>query len=746
MNNINTIITEKPGISTKIARAISPDSFDERGRCKNLEKDIITLRPDNYDYNSQTLGIQESKKFYLTKKGFPREYSMQIEHISEQGENHARAVKSRIKRQNELLKQRGQKQIIAEEINYYDLVKENERYIICDSSGSPYNFNFKGKSLMDFVLNSEKWKDLESNLWLTGSAKTKRNESYLARNRFFNQILAFQTLPNGEEIELDKIIAATDMDIAGAHIFHSVVEGAKYVAKKYNKNKTIKEDQIYRMNLSSLEPNKVLEELENLNRFDWGNAYAGKSRQIFDFLYGVSVTSEFNHQKNKILKNSNQSNTKNSIKKRKFSVGRNVILGLESLLDLENQISEKEEKETYIIFEGYPDNNEIKERIKKGDYVSAKIAKKRTGVGQANFIGNLRERNIGTHTTRYTLPTRFEKLGLAQIKGKRIESTDFGQEYYSELEKILNSDERDFSLKKANKFLSDTMDYLKELDKQNISSNEIESRFNGYVSTILPSLKKHFSEVSSESEEIIYNLVQKMNNNQSQEKGPSNNSSRTNSDSQDMRKLIGNDKVVPVEMINKIIDPQTNEPISSATVERYSIREKSEESNKLGNICCIESDYEFRLHRGKDIESIEKSDSEDYTVFKAPGWIDINKRVRSLEEMDLEMPYREGESAHEPLDIEDPSFGMINGRKGFLLAKEYERPWDLTGEKNAIINNGGFNVQSFKIKNNEFNRVERYNYFYAHNFESVLSAMLEKYGIQFRETAKLMEEMYLHSE
>ena len=44
-----------------------------------------------------------------------------------------------------------------------------------------------------------------------------------------------------------------------------------------------------------------------------------------------------------------------------------------------------------------------------------------------------------------------------------------------------------------------------------------------------------------------------------------------------------------------------------------------------------------------------------------------------------------------------------------------------------------------------FERIDRYKYSKAHNFESMLSAMLEKYGMSFFETAKRMEEMYLSS-
>jgi len=547
MHNLNTIITEKPGISDKIVRAISPNSFDERGKCKKLQKDIITFRPDNYDYNSQSLDIQESKRFYLTRKGFPKKYSMQIEHISEQGDNHARAVRSRINRQNEIFRKKGEREIIKEEINYYDLVRGDERYLIFDTSGSPYDFNFKGGKLLDVVTNSKDWKDMESRLWLGGSMKAKKNGgiSYLARSRFFNQILAFQKLPNGEKINLDKVIAATDMDVAGAHIFLSVVEGARNLSKKYKKD-IIRDDQIYRMNLSSLEPEKVLEELENLKEFDWGNAYAGKSRQIFDFLYGVSITGKLNHKKNVLLGKNKKNNFKKTTKKTNLSVGRNVILGLESLLELEGETSNENEKETYIIFEGYPDNEEIERRIQNGDYYYAKTNKKKTGVGQANFIERLKEKNIGTHTTRYTLPSRFEKLGLANINKKRIESTVFGKRYYSELEKLLNSKEKDFSLDKANKSLSHTMNYLKNLDKQKTEPGEIESRFRGYISSLLPSLKKHLTEVSSESEEIVSNIIKEMDEYLVKPKKSSNKEKdKTPDNSYEPTKLIGNDKVLP---------------------------------------------------------------------------------------------------------------------------------------------------------------------------------------------------------
>ena len=44
MNNLTVVITEKKHVSTIIAKALCPESFDERGYCSCEHTDILSLR------------------------------------------------------------------------------------------------------------------------------------------------------------------------------------------------------------------------------------------------------------------------------------------------------------------------------------------------------------------------------------------------------------------------------------------------------------------------------------------------------------------------------------------------------------------------------------------------------------------------------------------------------------------------------------------------------------------------------
>ncbi|GAH68752.1 unnamed protein product, partial [marine sediment metagenome] len=264
------------------------------------------------------------------------------------------------------------KPVIAEEISYYIVEGQGEDYFICDTSGSPYSFDFDGRDLLKLVSNSKGWRSLEEKIWQVGSSNLRgfRPRVYIARNRFFNQLLAFNRLPNGQPIELNKIIAATDMDIAGAYIFLSVIEGANRIAERFNPGNKISPESIYRMNLTSIDPSDVLSELENLKGFDWGSAYAGKCRQIFDFIYGSSITGHLNHKKN-IHLSSNGGKRESPEGRFRFSVGRNNFLGLGALVELDSELKgQQAEEEVYLIFRGQADRDEILSQFERNSFFS----------------------------------------------------------------------------------------------------------------------------------------------------------------------------------------------------------------------------------------------------------------------------------------------------------------------------------------------------------------------------------------
>ena len=767
MNKVNLIIAEKSNVAEKIVRAISPGSFDDRGGCDCLHKDIITLRPDDSDYNTRALEIQPNKKFYLSPDGCPQGYSIQAEHVSEQGASHSRSVKSRLKRMNGPDVLRSTRPVVFEEISYYTIGGQSEDFFVCDTSGSPYSFDFEGRSLLGLVLTSRNWKDLETKIWQVGSSDLRSfpPKTNIARNRFFNQLLSFNKMPDGQPIELNKIIAATDMDIAGAYIFLSVIEGAIKIAEKFNPKKRISTESIYRMNLTSLDPSDILNELKNLRGFNWGSAYAGKCRQTLDFIYGSSITGHLNHKKN-IHLSSSGIKKESSAGRLRFSVGRNNFLGLRALIELDSDLENQHvEKENYLIFRGQADKDEIQTQLKKDSFFSVSIEKRKVKIGQAAFIKELRERDIGTHTTRYTLPTKFERLGLAKINGEIITPTEFARHLYYRLKKLLDSSDSKFPLSHWNKFLMGTMNYFKGMDSEGESLESIRLQFDSVMETILGPLKKQLSVVKSEAESVVKDLVDYVSDNGFPQAPKRIKKSVAGPIVLDGMGLAESSGVLRVDQIASFIDFKTNHVIAYPTIARYFSREIIKPHQLLKRICCLATDYEFDVLVGQKLDELETIDDEEFTVFRGVGLEEFTQentlskkivkfirskkvgRASNFAEMDLAVPVssEEGSSAHEPLDLGNPTFGLIDGPKGFLLAQEYQRPWNLTASKNTIINNGGVNVAGFNFNGLSFERVDRYKYSKAHNFESILSSMIEKYGISFIETARRMEEMYLSS-
>ncbi|MEA3514020.1 MAG: hypothetical protein U9R34_00930, partial [Nanoarchaeota archaeon] len=267
---------------------------------------------------------------------------------------------------------------ITEDIIYYMFDRDNSQIIIADTYGTPYGFNRKfpgNEDLEQAVTSAKDWADFQRLLRYMPNKQAydpKDLKSHMARTMLFNSIISKRKAPDGADIYLEKIIAATDFDIAGSYIFNSIIEAAnKNVEDKKNSKKskglhTIEPDLLYRMPLKSLESENIIAEFNNLQNFDWNNAYAGKARSVFDFIYGSTITGKLNKEARKL---------QNAKRKKKhelrFSVGRTLFLGLKKVIEEEQQMKyAKDHQYIYLAFKGKLDKEQIEKQLQAGNFAS----------------------------------------------------------------------------------------------------------------------------------------------------------------------------------------------------------------------------------------------------------------------------------------------------------------------------------------------------------------------------------------
>ncbi|GAI98812.1 unnamed protein product, partial [marine sediment metagenome] len=246
---------------------------------------------------------------------------------------------------------------------------------------------------------------------------------------------------------------------------------------------------LYRVILKDMNSSTIVEQFNNPLLFDWENAYAGKVRSIFDFLYGVTITNQFRHFKQRVLKIEDPSNTS-------FSVGRTLFLGLKKTIEEERKIeNEKERDYVYIVFDGSQDKQEVEDALLTRDFSAVQVEQRIAGVSRSKFIELCREDNVGTHTTRYRLIERLEKKHLIKSIGKRIMSTPFGNFYYSCLARFLDSSE-EFKISHWSQVLQGAIDCWKTSQQKLIDyefkpKEEIEEKFLIFMNSFLSQLKRH---------------------------------------------------------------------------------------------------------------------------------------------------------------------------------------------------------------------------------------------------------------
>ncbi|MFH1506721.1 MAG: hypothetical protein ABIE94_07110 [archaeon] len=656
--------------------------------------------------------------------------------------------------------------IVAEDINYFVFERNGELVIVVDTYGNPLRLKLKERwwEGAKQILGCKSWKDMEAKLYREPAIQDrdlKYLKSHKVRSFLLNSILSKRRLPcdynglkAGAHLDLERVIAATDFDIAGSAIFLSVIDAANsFTQRRAGKSLafTVEPDMLWRMHLQSMDPERVAEEFDNPAPFDWQNAKAGEARDIFDFLYGSTITDQLKECKPKDLKIPNNV---------RFSVGRTQFLGLKKVIGREQEIASAEPQEyMYVVVPGRVGLEEIKEALAKGEFSALHVREKLSSVSLPRFLTMCEEDNIGTHTTRYKLINTLRNRKVIVTADNRAVSTPFGNFFYNYMAPIL--DGRSFSIEKWNQNLYGTMDAWSVQDEippdyRFRGREEMEREFNNFMEWFLPSLKQHLGDLEHRYKGIVRDLWEAYQKLPTFTYRKPKNPKDEAPDAEGIV-IVGKDALVHTDDIKKIIDPETNIPYSEGPKGYVRIvpQKPFDIEPPLRRACCIDIENEFELVKAYQLFGAIGTGNEDYTVFRTtvePGTdplVALMGSDRSIDdytecELDESNFEEEGESVgHESLHLDNVSPSDIAGPDGLLVAQEYNKPWMATIDMMRRAEAGGVNVEKFTSGAFDFKKVSRYEYGVVHNFESLLIAMMEKHGIPFWKTAKLAEELYL---
>ncbi len=656
----------------------------------------------------------------------------------------------------ELVSEQQKNLVVPEDINYFVFKRNGSLVIVLDTYGNPLKYRqAKRGYLHKIILEAKNWKELEGQLTLSPSFQDfnpRDLKSHVVRMFLFNHVLAKRRMPcdhndlkAGQPINLEKVIAATDLDIAGSSIFSDVIDFANQYADKWG-CEPITRDMLYRMRMQTMEPEGIKDDFDNPETFDWENAYAGKARSVFDYLYGKCISQELRFfNKNPALR---------------LSSGRTLFLGLKKLIQEEQRLRNEDEKQyIYLAFNGLLDLDQIKQAIEDREYVAMHLKQERNYVSHPRFLHICGEDEIGTHTTRYKLAGRLERMKVLSIIDNKLFSSPYGNAYYAILSSHLDSSPV-FNISDWNANLMSIISEWRTDTNQNRPRNkeEMESEFNRFMRVFLPGLQRHFRYLSPRRYKEITQKLSEAHHHSSRLEYRERRKEQRYEQPDDAFLLIGTDSILRGENIEELIDPETNTPRYGARskIIRFVPQQPLELLDYVRRTFNISRDHDFTVVSAYNSKALLGMRNEDYTVFRTEvpegttlkDFLKKGIRIDQYTECELDESNFEEEdeqTAHESLMIHDVQRSDIAGQEGLWLAQEYHKPWYHTHDKQKKKANGKVNVAGFDSGDHHFDRIERYEFGVVHNFESLLIAMLDKYNMPFWKTARLAEDMYLNA-
>ncbi|OGJ19940.1 hypothetical protein A3K73_03190 [Candidatus Pacearchaeota archaeon RBG_13_36_9] len=743
MVKASVIITEKKSVSKAIAKALFPELFDERDNCEEEHSDIISLRNPKEAVEAQrneelcvAAPYKEKEFFYFCSSDCVNGCQFVAYHLDSMGRDHASGTRRKLRYQNESGKQ---EKLIFEDVSYYVFDRGGGKVVIMDTQGNPFSHFIENlgekQTLENLILNIKDWESLEKMLKLKPKIEFSENRAYKVRERLFNNVLAKRKFPDGSTIDIDRIIAATDFDVAGSYIFYSVIQKAnQFIRQGQSRGIRVQEippELLYRMKLQSMDSKDIMDAFNNLMPFDFENARAGEIRALFDFVYGSTLTSSM--QK---VAYSQQSRFK-------ASIGRTRFLGLKTLIEDSTSIKNEEEKShIYLVFRGLKDKEGIEEALNQGDYAPLRINQKRARVTPSRLLKSFQERDIGTHTTRCKIPKILVDLGFAQESGSSIFPTKFGAEYYSVL--FPHLEKAGFSISDWNQVLHYSMEAIRTAASGKNGKADSDRMKMAFMGSFLNEFKQHLAYLKENWGEIVRAIPPRE---YPQRKDGQASRGKITTPHNELL-LEGTESVLSLEQISEFMDSQANQPKGAAKMYRHIKPTEVYFDDAIRRVCCIDRENDFEVIEGES-SKIQDMEEGSYTVFKAevPNSRRLAKyskgnSMESYEKLELpEIP--KADSAHDLLYLTGVSPACVCGPMGFRLVQEYNLPWILTRDKLEKQRQGLINLRSFSIGRDRFERVERYSFGRAHNFESLLITLFEKYGVSFKDTAELAEQLYL---
>ncbi len=151
------------------------------------------------------------------------------------------------------------KKNVENKVSYFEVNRNGEKIIVASAVGHLFN--------LTYVKGQKGWPIF----------KVEWVPSYDAKKAFYTK--AYHDLLKKLSKKAKEVILATDYDIEGEVIGWNVL---RFICKR---------DNAKRMKYSTLTKDELVRSYENpLLELDWGNAYAGETRHILDWLYGINLS------------------------------------------------------------------------------------------------------------------------------------------------------------------------------------------------------------------------------------------------------------------------------------------------------------------------------------------------------------------------------------------------------------------------------------------------------------------------
>ncbi len=723
---VKLVIAEKNKVAQNIACALGKAELSLRTckecnntrRCKFIKQDIFLVfrgrencsNPDGLLRCLIDETNMEPPKYFKCREGRCR-YS--LVYTREHKGRNLRDVRAEIERFLD------QSRDSYESIKYYLIPLENPKYLIVDTNGTMLTFGY-GRLFAPY---GEQMRDLEQDIQEVDLRRILWNLKYYSNSGYEVRSYLFRAVLN-EKIfgEIELIYVATDYDIAGAFIVHSLLKKAEKEGNPIDYSK------IKRINIESMSEKGVMKAFNNPLEFDWGNAYAGNLRALFDYFFGSIATYQLNWEIRNIVRNNR---TSNQDRRRipVIGVGRVQVPALNLVVKREEELARG--SWDYFLYiachnleeSGCRNTQELIQQLEDGKAACFKIVFKHNLITESDFIKMLGEHHVGTHTTRSAQIPKLQKKKLIRIEDGYISATELGRTYLKIIGAELKTEQFDLASIEFNAGFNSVLESLKRLEEK------VEDRFNLLLSGYLEVIRRILHKLDFRYENIAQRLAPYLIDQISEEKMEKVRVKGLQRESEKETELDLLDQIrmslaIPSGTDFEILEcyPEPIHPLLIATHNLYRVVFRAKLSHT-------------EAEKGLDI--LTKNIIEDY-----------HKKVRNgeLREIVAFGITEEEESRY----IDDPAHSPIHVTESDKPNKTYtpqqlrlinevinsiERSWRRADAEQTLL---GFNLW-----NRDFVRAEYYPSSQTLNYEAALSLMNEKYGWSLKETGKMLENIYL---